>query len=154
MPPPRLMRAEALRQHRLRGEDSVWLLPHKPPGSPQVTCKPCWQSVSCTGQAAPLLPQNTDWTQALKQPCWQKAQSSLGIWSTPLKERSERGETRTWPSHGPVQGQGPHPRWHPQSQAPEWAKRISQEALNTQPRGPGSEGSTGLGRGWCQSLET
>ena len=27
------------------------------------------------------------------------------------------------------------------------AKRISQEALNTQPRGPGSEGSTGPGEG-------
>lgn len=118
MPPPRLMRAEALRQHRLWGKDSVWLLPHKPLGSPQVTCKPCCQSVFCTGQAAPLLPKNTDWTQALKQLCWHKAQSSLGIWSTPLKERSQRGETRTWPSHGPVQGQGltlggtPSPRHH------------------------------------------
>lgn len=33
------------------------------------------------------------------------------------------------------------------------AKRISQEALNTQPRGPGSEGNTGPGKGLVSEPE-
>lgn len=113
---------------------------------PRSQASPAGGQAPAQARQPPCSPR-TDWTQALKQPCWHKAQSSPGIWSTPCKERSQRGETRTWPSHGPVQGQGPHPRWHPQAQAPEGGQENLTEGSQYSVQRPGSEGSTGLGEG-------
>ena len=153
-PPPRLIRTEALRQHRLRGEDSVWLLPHKPLGSPQVTGKPCWWSGSCTGQAAPLLPKNrldTGTQTALLAQGPELSRHLVNPMQGALPKRRNEDLAITWPCPRPraspsVAPPGPGTRGGPR-ESHRRLSILSPEALALR-------AALAWVRGWCQSLET
>ena len=108
------------------------LLPHKLLSSPQVTCKPCWRSVSCR-PGSPLAPQehrlDTDTQIALLV---QGPEISRHL-VNPMQGALPPKEEKLGPGHhmalskarGLTLGGTPSPR-HQRG-----AKRISQEALNT-----------------------